>query len=86
MIPNIADGIAGFVDHGLAAQQVVADADVVGGGRIAPAEQPVEVIVGKRDALAVAFADAGDIAVGVVAQLFEVGRRRSPGRGFETLE
>ena len=86
VVVDIADGVAGFVGSRFTADQVVAEADVVGGGRIGPAQQTVQVVVAQGNALAVTFAQAGDVAVGIVGHLFEVGRRGHTGGDFVRIQ
>jgi hypothetical protein len=74
IVVDIAGAEAAVVGGEAAAQQVVAEAGVVGGDRVAAADQAVEVVIAVGDGLASALALRGEVAVVVVAVLFVVGR------------
>jgi len=65
-----------------ATEQVIGEMDVVGAVRGAAADQPVEVVVGQRDALTVAPGERREVAVVVVGVLLAVAGRGDAGGGF----
>jgi hypothetical protein len=78
-IEGEAERIADLRRAGQAAKIVVGVADVRLAARQVLQGRPVEIVVGEGDRLGIAQAAAGDVAVGVIAELLIVGRAAGVG-------